>query len=136
MERLKRRTDFKAAAKGARAPSGVFVVQARQRAEDDRDGGPPRIGFTVSRQVGNAVERNRVRRPLREVVRLAPEETLCTGHDYVLIGRRAALAVPFSDMVRQFAAALRRVHAAAGGGFEGTGAADKALLDKARNGRA
>jgi RNase P protein component len=75
---------------------------------------------------------------LREVVRLAPAETLCTGHDYVLIGRRAALAVPFSDMVRQFATALRRVHAAvaAGSGLKATGAAGKAPLDKARNGRA
>ena len=112
MERLKRRTDFKAAAKGARAPSGAFVVQARQRAEDDRDGGPVRVGFTVSRQVGNAVERNRVRRRLREVVRLAPAAALRPGHDYVLIGRRAALAADFADMTRQFDAAIRRVHAA------------------------
>jgi ribonuclease P protein component len=133
MERLKRRTDFRAAAQaGAKAPAGAFVLQARARAQS----GPPRIGFTVSRQVGNAVERNRVRRRLREVVRLAPAETLCAGHDYVVIGRRAALAVSFSDMVRQFAAALRRVHAAAGGGLQGTGAADKAPLDRARNARA
>jgi hypothetical protein len=52
------------------------------------------------------------------------------------VGRSAALAVSFSYMVRQFAAALYRVHAATGGGFEGTGAAGKAPLDKARNGRA
>ena len=111
MERLKRRTDFKASAKGARAPSGAFVVQARQRAEDGRDGGSVRVGFTVSRQVGNAVERNRVRRRLREVVRLAPAAALRPGHDYVLIGRRAALAADFADMTRQFDAAIRRVHA-------------------------
>jgi ribonuclease P protein component len=111
MERLKRRTDFQAAAKGARAPASGFVLQARARAES----GPPRVGFTVSRQVGNAVERNRVRRRLREVVRLAPGTGLCTplfaGHDYVLIGRRAALKAPFGDMVRELDAALRRLHA-------------------------
>ena len=112
MERLKRRTDFKAVAKGARAQSGAFVVQVRQRAEDNRDGGPIRVGFTVSRQVGNAVERNRVRRRLREVVRLAPAAALAPGHDYVLIGRRGALAADFADMTRQFDAAIRRVHAA------------------------
>ena len=50
-----------------------------------------RVGFTVSRQVGNAVERNRVRRRLREMVRLATAGSLHAGHDYVLIGRRAAL---------------------------------------------
>jgi ribonuclease P protein component len=118
MERLKRRTDFKAAAKGARAPSGAFVVQARQRADDDRESGAVRVGFTVSRQVGNAVERNRVRRRLREVVRLAPAAALRPGQDYVLIGRRAALAADFADMTLQFDAAIRRVHAGPRSGQE------------------
>jgi ribonuclease P protein component len=113
MERLTRRTDFLAAAKGLRASYGAFVVQARQRAED----GPARIGFTVSRQVGNAVERNRVRRRLREVVRLSAQDWLKKdqagmhgGHDYVLIGRRAALAAPFGAMRQDLDAALRRIH--------------------------
>ncbi len=106
MERLKRRTDFRAAATGARAPASAFVVQARVRAE----GGPPRVGFTVSKQVGNAVERNRVRRRLREIVRLTGPAALRTGHDYVLIGRRNALAAPFNEMMTAFDKALRRVH--------------------------
>ncbi len=117
MERLKRRTDFKTAAKGARAPAGAFVLQARCRAQDGEENGqegknPARVGFTVSRQVGNAVERNRVRRRLREMVRLTPAATLRPGHDYVLIGRRTALAAAFADMTRQFDAAIRRIHAA------------------------
>jgi ribonuclease P protein component len=106
MQRLTRRTDFLAAAKGLRASYGAFVVQARQRAED----GPARIGFTVSRQVGNAVERNRVRRRLREVVRLSAGGGMHGGHDYVLIGRRAALAAPFGEMRQDLDAALRRIH--------------------------
>jgi len=110
MERLKRRTDFQAAAKGARAPAGAFVLQARQRDQVGGDRGAVRVGFTVSKQVGNAVERNRVRRRLREVVRLAPANGLCAGHDYVLIGRRAALQAPFGDLVRDFGAALARIH--------------------------
>lgn len=118
MERLKRRTDFKAAAQGAKAPAGAFVLQARQRAGGGRDGGPARIGFTVSRHVGNAVERNRVRRRLRDMVRLSPAPALRPGHDYVLIGRRAALAADFGDMTRQFDAALRRIHAAPRSGQE------------------
>jgi ribonuclease P protein component len=122
MERLKRRTDFKAAAKGARAPSSAFVVQARQRAEDEGEGGSVRVGFTVSRQVGNAVERNRVRRRLREVVRLASTAALRPGHDYVLIGRRTALAADFADLTGQFDAAIRRIHAAPRSGQE-TGSA-------------
>jgi ribonuclease P protein component len=106
MERLKRRTDFRAAAAGLRASVGTFVVQARRRAEV----GPVRIGFTVSRQVGNAVERNRVRRRLREMVRLSAGGGMHDGHDYVLIGRRAALAVPFGQMRRELDTALGRIH--------------------------
>jgi ribonuclease P protein component len=111
MERLKRRSDFRAAAqaaaRGTRASSRAFVLQARQRAE----AGPPRVGFTVSKQVGNAVERNRVRRRLRELVRVARTESLCAGHDYVLVGRPAALKAQFDAMMHDFSAALGRVHA-------------------------
>ncbi len=71
-----------------------------------------RLGFTVSRQVGNAVVRNRVRRRLREMVRLTDADKFCPGHDYVLIGRPPALHLPFADMTRDFADALRRVHTA------------------------
>ncbi|MGA7789065.1 MAG: ribonuclease P protein component [Xanthobacteraceae bacterium] len=153
MERLKRRTDFRAVAQGMRAPSGAFVLQARLRAEAAQDGsqdggqdagketvqnnGRIRVGFTVSRQVGNAVERNRVRRRLREVVRLAQDggrgAAFRGGHDYVLIGRRSALGAPFADLSGQFDAALRRIHAAGRSGpnkvTEGAAAATGAGAD-------
>jgi ribonuclease P protein component len=106
MERLKQRADFLAAAAGTKAPAGAFVLQARER----HDGAPSRFGFTVSKKVGNAVERNRVRRRLREVVRLSTAMARPTGHDYVLIGRRAALGVPFDRLIADFTGALKRVH--------------------------
>jgi ribonuclease P protein component len=122
VERLKRRSEFRAAATGLRASASCFALQALARS-DDR---PPRVGFTVSKQVGNAVERNRVRRRLREVVRLSAAEGepktetgLRPGHDYVLIGRRAALAAPFGEMMREFDTALRRVHKSEAAGTGG-----------------
>ncbi len=120
IERLRRRSDFRAAARGARVSGRAFVVQARRRGDD----GAIRIGFTVTRQVGNAVERNRVRRRLREMVRLsaaAGSAELNSGHDYVLVGRRTALAAPFGDMLREFGAALVRVHASGDRGTGGVG---------------
>jgi ribonuclease P protein component len=121
VERLKRRSDFRAAAGGVRASGRAFVLQARQRAGDDAI----RVGFTVSRQVGNAAERNRVRRRLREIVRLSATVGIAhlrPGHDYVLIGRRAALAAPFDQMVQELDQALIRVHAGdAMGTNKGTG---------------
>lgn len=107
MERLRQRADFlAAAASGAKVPTRCFVLQTRKRSDD----GPVRIGFTVSKKVGNAVERNRVRRRLRDVVRRTPALGDRTGHDYVLIGRRTALTVPFERMIDDLNAALRRVH--------------------------
>lgn len=107
MERLRQRADFLAAASGAKVSAAAFVLQARKR----DDSGPARIGFTVSKKVGNAVERNRVRRRLREVVRGAGQQRIRAGHDYVLIGRRAALNFPFARIADEFAAALGRIDA-------------------------
>jgi ribonuclease P protein component len=120
MKRLTRRADFRAAAQGARVSAGAFALQARSRGEERG----VRVGFTVSRQVGNAVERNRVRRRLREIVRLSAGSEMRDGHDYVLIGRRAALALPFGEIRTELDAALRRIHAAKiaeRGGREATG---------------
>jgi ribonuclease P protein component len=106
MERLKHRTDFLATATGVKVPAAAFVLQARLRGDE----APPRFGFTVSKKVGNAVERNRVRRRLRELVRRADTGRIAAGHDYVLIGRRAALQFPFKRLVVEFEGALKRAH--------------------------
>jgi ribonuclease P protein component len=114
MERLRQRADFLAAASGIKVSASAFLLQARKRADD----GPVRFGFTVSKKVGNAVERNRVRRRLREMVRLAAGNRMRTGHDYVLVGRRAALKLPFDRMMQDFDGALRRIHAGRNGKTE------------------
>ena len=105
MDRLKQRADFLAAATGAKGHTAGFVLQMRQR--DDES--PARVGFTVSKKVGNAVARNRVRRRLREIVRRAPEKSLKIGCDYVLIGRQSAIGLPFDQLVRDLSGALDRI---------------------------
>ena len=105
MERLTQRADFLAAAKGARVPAGAFVLQARAR----EDAAAARVGFTVSKKVGSATERNRVRRRLREIVRRHAALLTEAGHDYVLIGRRAALHMRFEAMIAEFTGALTRL---------------------------
>ena len=82
-----------------------FVVQGRRRDAT----GSARIGFTVSKKVGSAVERNRVRRRLRELVRRDGAPLLQPQCDYVLVGRRAALSRRFDAMGEDLAAALRRL---------------------------
>ena len=110
MERLKKRRDYLAAARGAKAVRKAFILQSRRR--DDRgdntgeDTGPARFGFTVTRKTArNAVDRNRIRRRLRQAAQLAAP-LAAAGHDLVLIGRRVALSVPFGDLVADLEGAI------------------------------
>ena len=105
MDRLRKRADFIAAARGPRITRPAFVVQSRLR----DDSGSTRIGFTVTKKVGTATERNRVRRRLREMVRLAGVIAPPSPCDYVIVGRRAALNHEFSVMIEDFRSALMRL---------------------------
>ncbi len=106
MDRLKKRSEFLSVARGARAPRRAFVLQGRCNRNGDR---PARFGFTVTKRIGNAVERNRIRRRLKaavdSVLPLASK-----GCDYVLIGRRDALSVPFGRLTKDLAVTLGILH--------------------------
>jgi len=103
IERLKKRRQFKAAAAGSRFARPAFVLQALRR----EDGGPARIGFTVSKRVARkAVARNRIRRRLKEAARLAAPAAEA-GTDYVVIARSEALAQPFATLAAEFGRGLR-----------------------------
>jgi ribonuclease P protein component len=105
MDRLRQRADFLAVARGPRMNSAGFVLQSLPR-EDD---GPIRFGFTVSKKVGTATERNRVRRRLRELVKRLDVIRLRPHSDYVLVGRRAALSRDFAAMLDELRSALHRI---------------------------
>jgi len=105
MDRLRQRADFLAVANGARISAAAFVVQSRRR----DDGGPIRVGFTVTKKHGTATERNRIRRRLRELVKRLDAVSMRPHSDYVLVGRRAALTSDFSGMIEDLRSALHRL---------------------------
>ena len=105
MDRLRQRADFLAVANGARMNSPAFVLQRRPR----DDGGPIRVGFTVTKKNGTATERNRIRRRLRELVKRIDVMAMRPHSDYVLVGRRAALHRGFATMLDDLRSALSRL---------------------------
>lgn len=108
MERLKNRAEFLAAARGARVSRPGFVLQAAKAADADASRSA-RFGFTVTKKIGNAVVRNRIRRRLREAVRLAGAGSAVAGLDYVIVGRRAALTLPFERLVADLVGGIAAV---------------------------
>jgi ribonuclease P protein component len=89
--RLTKRPEYLAAASGRRFHTGRMTVQARLR--DDADG--LRFGITVTKRVGHATERNRIRRRLRAAIHAAAVEHLDRSADVVVIGRREALSAAY-----------------------------------------
>lgn len=104
---LKKRAEFLAVAKGVRAPRRAFVLQALC---GHGEAGAPRVGYTVTKKTGNAVERNRIKRRLRAAIREVAPIAAAPACDYVLIGRRAALDISFSALKKDLAAGFARVH--------------------------
>ncbi|MDH5556985.1 MAG: ribonuclease P protein component [Alphaproteobacteria bacterium] len=109
MERLKRRIEFLRVASARRkwAMPGL-VLQARRR---DDQGGALRVGFTASRKVGGAVARNKAKRRLRAVAEQVIPAHGKRGYDYVLIARAGTPGRPYSALLKDLEAALKRVDA-------------------------
>ncbi len=115
--RLKTRPEFlKVAATGAKWVTPGLVLQARRRPATPATGTAQgvgaeqvRVGFTVSRKVGNAIRRNRARRRLRAAVADVLPEHGRAGCDYVLIGRAGTLDRRYADLVADLRTALARI---------------------------
>jgi ribonuclease P protein component len=106
--RLTRRAEFQWAAKGRRAQREAFALQANRRPEPAAVVGP-RVGFTVTKKLGNAVVRNRIRRRLREALRRVSRLEALPDHDYVLMARLAALTMDFEALVGEIDRGFRQL---------------------------
>lgn len=127
LARLRRSEDFRAASRGVRVEGPLFALRASRRAPGAHEFGTPvpadavRVGLTLSRKVGHAVLRNRIRRRLRAALRgpelfgsdAAPGRAALApglaGLDSVLVAKTALVAAPFQTIGRELRAALERV---------------------------
>ncbi|WP_294239563.1 ribonuclease P protein component [uncultured Sphingomonas sp.] len=102
---MTRRRDFLAANGGRRVAMPGFVLQVRPR--DDGEA-TIRVGFTVTKKIGNAVVRNRMKRRLRALARdLLPAKGIA-GADHVLIGRQGGIERDYAALTAELAKALTR----------------------------
>ena len=107
LERLTRRADYLRLGQGGfKAVTPAFVLQA---APSPTGAGSVRVGFTASRKVGKAVDRNRARRRLKELARMYLNKWGADGFDYVLIARGAAVERPFSALVKDLRWAVAKI---------------------------
>jgi ribonuclease P protein component len=107
LRRLSKRAEFLNAARGQRAGRTAFSLQAIAVETAD-----PGLGFTVTKKTGNSPERNRIKRRLRAAARACGAD-FRPQHDYVLVGRRDALSLPFAKVVADLSSAISKVHAVA-----------------------
>ena len=94
---LKKNSDFRRLyARGKSSVNRYLAVYCRRNGR-----GVNRLGYTVSAKLGGAVVRNRVRRRLREIVRLnAP--SMKTGWDIVVVARTRAVGCEYRELDRAF----------------------------------
>jgi ribonuclease P protein component len=109
---MKTRADFlRVQREGCRQSRPGLTLEICASPERARRGGAARTGFTASRKVGGAVERNRAKRRLRAAAASVLPLYAREAHDYVLVARTATLTRPFAALLEDLTTALAGGHA-------------------------
>jgi ribonuclease P protein component len=123
---LKHSAEFKRIRGGARWGTEAFLLEGKQRVSHPVEAGAggksqsgipddcaepsgPRFGFTITKKLGGAVARNRMRRRLKAVVRGLDPGLARNDFDYVVVARAGALDQPYETLVAGFRTALEHI---------------------------
>lgn len=117
---LKKRPEFQRIRGGIRVSTQAFLLEAKARAPVAScrtetttlvpDTGAPRFGLTITKKIGGAVQRNKIRRRLKDAIRRLQAEHAKPGFDYVIVARGPSLDCPFAALMADVATALTRAH--------------------------
>lgn len=110
---IKNRRDFLVAnARAGKFITHSFILQYVRRAGDHPEPASHfRVGYTVTKKMGGAVQRNRIKRRLREAAQQVLPGHGLPGYDYVFIARHHALQCDFAALLRDMAFAFSKIHA-------------------------
>jgi len=109
MLRLKQRWQFlRVASAGQKFVTPSLIVQAFQNEEDNKRQ-VLRVGYTASKKVGGAIERNRTKRRLRAAAEEIMPKHARLGYDFVLIGRKGTLKMKFPKIIKDLKTALKNL---------------------------
>jgi ribonuclease P protein component len=112
---LKKRAEFQRLRGGTKWSGPAFLIEGKPRAVVPGKLAPPlapsgtRFGFTITKKIGKAHERNRMRRRLSHALRSVEIPPQLDTWDCVIVARRAALDRPFDDLVSDFRSAMTRL---------------------------
>lgn len=112
---LKKRVEFERVRGGGRCSTAAFLLEGKKRV-DLQHVGQPRFGFTITRKLGGAVQRNSIRRRLRAALSLLAGEHADPAFDYVIVARAPALDRNFSELQADLVTAFRTVQRTAAQG--------------------
>jgi ribonuclease P protein component len=108
---LKARSEFLAVRGGRRSSTPAFLIEMRERPGTTVRGGVgPRFGFTITKKIGNAVTRNRIRRRLKAAFAAETKDANLGACDYVVVARHAALDRPFTLLLGDVSQAMAALH--------------------------
>lgn len=123
LDTLRKRREFLRIRGGGRCATHAFVLETKQREDMQRAVSTAghhqateqaktnaRFGFTVTKRLGNAVRRNRIRRRLRAALSDVAKAGAQANFDYVLVARDAAYDMPYVELTKLLTNAFRRVH--------------------------
>ena len=108
LQTIKKRKDFLSVRGGYRVRTPLFALEARQRRADAPPTGP-RFGFTVTKKIGNAVTRNRIRRRLKHAVKRLDVAQVLSGFDYVVVAFDGCGAAPFQTLSDEIASGVTTI---------------------------
>lgn len=107
---LKSRLEFLAVRGGVKSSVPACLLEAKLRVASASRDPSPRFGFTVTKKLGGAVVRNRIRRRLKAAVTALAATEAHAGYDYVIVARNAAFDRAYTDLLADLTRAFRGVH--------------------------